>query len=603
MSQKLAKKSNAFDFSTKENPQSDNKPTKSAFIDGEAQVKAKMKPKPREEGPPKIEDQKKKAAMASAKSEEEKNETELAEKDAESKQEMEMEFLMSSDRQLGAYETIHSVHSRRDNLLSSDNINQMNSGLNVFSSPPQELIMSNPMSETISPKSRNPGLFFQNQCQLESQDLNGLSSHSSQMQPSMSYHPYFLSKPIMDPLPHSKLYRESRTLEHTARKNSGQQDQGAQFATPFPSRLGQRTLSDNAPFFRNEGFGNFDFGKYTFGTPAKLGMAMHADHLKTQSMAREAVYEGGTLRLRNVKSIDKIPKSRQSDFTKADLKIYDDLFPQKIHLQASQERLFFPNNANFREFLRSSQDKDQSEARPGDARPPKSSRDKAIQHKRESPGNRFNLKNIRSQKPESELMSPENDHLSKFEEFPSELGLNGRFSATVRTPEPRKCGYSQQYNPISDMKVTKKGNISLDRNAGLKKNILKSRIEKKKKLLQKEDKMPNLLKEDPEIVKRIETLDKQLRNLGKRRKRKKNKKGLKGLSAFDERLISTLVKSYRRERLFSNSTSRYDFARRDIVIQKFEPNFDRDESKGEDNHPVLTIAHLINHFAAKVINT
>jgi hypothetical protein len=302
-------------------------------------------------------------------------------------------------------------------------------------------------------------------------------------------------------------------------------------------------------------------------------------------------------KLRKIKSIDKKSKQKLKDPLISNLNILSDSLTQYSYIQDNSEKNNLFLNNNFQEFLKPSSKNLKEALSSSDIYFSSKFSDKL--GNKESPTDRFTLNNIVSDEKESVFLSsnPESGQKTEKNALPKLISV-------VRTPEPRKYYKSKHFNPISEAKPSKKENISLDRHAGsgFKKNMLKSRIEKKKKLLQQEENEQNELQNDPEIEKRIENLEQQLQSLKRKKKKRKQKRKSRGLTAFDQRLISTLVKSYKRERLFANSSSRYEFARKKNLIQKFEPNHEKEESKEEDNNPVLTVVNLINQFATKIMN-
>jgi hypothetical protein len=316
------------------------------------------------------------------------------------------------------------------------------------------------------------------------------------------------------------------------------------------------------------------------------------------------------IRFRQIKSIDKTSKAKQKESCISKMNLVGDSSKDFSTVNENPEKHNLFIEDNYHEFLQHASKNIKEEPLSSSFQISNLTHEYWNTSKfidKESPTERFTIKNIVSDKKESEFLSSNHEGGQKIGKAINNLS---KYTSLVRTPEPRKYYHSQNYNPISETKANKKEANSLDKKIsnGLKKNMLKSRIEKKKKLLQKEENKKNDLHNDPEILSEIVRIETELERLGIKKPIKKSKakikkrRKIKGFSKFDETLVSTLVKSYRRERLFANKSSRYDFARKKNLIQKFEPNYDKEENKDEDKNPVLTVVNLINEFATKIIN-
>ena len=399
------------------------------------------------------------------------------------------------------------------------------------------------ISETISPKSEKINL-VEYPLDLQYPNMANMYSphYSHQSQDNKNYFTQQDTPRLIN--------RESKTLEHTLRKNSDNVHCNYSKAkTQTRESQPNRRFFNQDPIFAQNLYSEIGFHQVREDIPY---------HWNTK--------EEGGYKLRNAKSIE-TPLNMKNQF--------DNYF----HLQGNNKMGEIPGMA--KEY-------------PYGIKANSGMKERTNQTVKVSgsPQNRFNIKNISSEKHQSVFLSTNNGHFRKEENLSGELLFPKQYSPHAKTPKLRKNRQSQHFNPVSDSKA----NITVNRTSksGFKKNMLKLRIEKKKKLL-KDDYRERLFKNDPEIETKIQKLDSQIQNLKKQKRKKKKKK--EELSLFDQKLISTLVKSYKRERLFENSSSRYNFARENNIIQGFDPNLEKEESKEEENDPILTVANLINQFA------
>jgi hypothetical protein len=255
ISQKIIKNENILKFKTKVNPQSDNKMYKSSFLG-----KEKLKSEPKTfYSPEKIPLQKNEKVKTS-------NLPETPTPNYEINQSKEIgilnvisteiqypENMMNNDfsnDQKDVNEIMFSENSPYDNLLSSENINQMNSGLNFFNSPNHGFIMSNPLSQSLSYNSQNKNSMAQNfdQSYNEYRDSVQNTFQTSQY----SNHPSSNFNAVKDSPIVGRMNRESRTLEHTTRKTSdilnGNIDIRNQLFSQVTQRPAQRTMSNTVPY-------------------------------------------------------------------------------------------------------------------------------------------------------------------------------------------------------------------------------------------------------------------------------------------------------------------------------------------------------------------
>lgn len=424
---------------------------------------------------------------------------------------------------------------------------------------------------------------------------------SPQVHSNLSYNGFYISNPKHHSPRNTRINRESRTVEHLIRRNSDQilPEQNLNNIRSHFFNSGKLGSGNNEGVFADRM--GFEMPPYVLDQRLEMMQATREIHHKYSIGANGAMYNKEHIQVRYAKSNDK-KEGVMMQTPQQNPNPEEETMAEKMERKIKYQSMYSSQNPDFAQQTPMQDAHNMNQFTRTNTLPnPRQSDTNTAQ---QSPSNRFNIMNITSQKQNSTLLNIHNDQFPKLNKYAHESILSqSQFSPPTRTPEPRRSKFSQHYNPMSEAKASKKGNISLDTKVKnrFKKNMLKSRIEKKKKLLQKEDNGHCLLHKDIKIEKQILDLENQLKNMKSVKRRKRHKKSQKGLTPFDERLLSTLVKSYKRERLFANSRSRYDFAQKEMIIQKFEPGFEKEESKHQDNHPVLTVVNLINQFAGQFL--
>ena len=143
------------------------------------------------------------------------------------------------------HELVNSINSPQNHLLSSENINRMNSGLNMLNSQTDEFEISNATSYSVStysdPKKTDTNPNEQEVKYTDSANKTFPTKECSDFDLNN------MKKDTDSPFMY-KTNRESKTLEHTTRKTSDFMYGNFDIRNQLVSRSTQRTMSNTIPF-------------------------------------------------------------------------------------------------------------------------------------------------------------------------------------------------------------------------------------------------------------------------------------------------------------------------------------------------------------------